>query len=208
MTLSDFRTLDPKKIGSWPVSAKLITLLFLFGAIVGLGWYFGWQGQQDALSSKQKEEDGLRQQFVQKKTQAVNMDLHIKQLADIEKQFGTLLRQLPSKNEMDGLLADINQAGVGRGLQFELFKPASTEKMGEFYAELPVDIRVTGSYQDIGAFASDVARMPRIVNLSDIALVPNKDGLLQMDAIARTYRYLDDGEISKQRKAAQDAKKK
>jgi type IV pilus assembly protein PilO len=208
MTLSDFRTLDPKKIGSWPVSAKLITLFFLFGAIVGLGWYFGWQGQQDALSSKQKEEDGLRQQFVQKKTQAVNMDLHIKQLADIEKQFGTLLRQLPSKNEMDGLLADINQAGVGRGLQFDLFKPASTEKMGEFYAELPVDIRVTGSYQDIGAFASDVARMPRIVNLSDIALVPNKDGLLQMDAIARTYRYLDDGEISKQRKAAQDAKKK
>jgi type IV pilus assembly protein PilO len=208
MTLSDFRALDPKKIGSWPISAKLITLLFLFGAIVGLGWYFGWQGQQDALTAKQKEEDGLREQFVKKKTQAVNMDLHIKQLADIEKQFGTLLRQLPSKNEMDGLLADINQAGVGRGLQFDLFKPAATEKLGEFYAELPVDIRVTGSYQDIGAFASDVARMPRIVNLSDIALAPNKDGLLQMDAIARTYRYLDDAEISKQRKAAQDAKKK
>ncbi len=208
MTLSDFRSLDPKKIGSWPVAAKLITLLFLFGAIVGLGWYFGWQGQQDALTSKQKEEDGLRQQFVQKKTQAVNMDLHIKQLADIEKQFGTLLRQLPSKNEMDGLLADINQAGIGRGLQFELFKPAATEKMGEFYAELPVDIRVTGSYQDIGAFASDVARMPRIVNLSDVALTPDKDGQLKMDAIARTYRYLDDGEISKQRKSAQDAKKK
>ncbi len=208
MTLSDFRNLDPKKIGSWPISAKLLSLLFLFGLIVGLGWYFGWQGQQDALAAKQKEEEGLRQQFVQKKTQAVNMDLHVKQLADIEKQFGTLLRQLPSKNEMDGLLADINQAGIGRGLQFDLFKPAASEKLGEFYAELPVDIRVTGSYQDIGAFASDVARMPRIVNLSDVALAPNKDGLLQMDAVARTYRYLDDDEISKQRKAAQDAKKK
>ena len=208
MTLSDFRNLDPKKIGTWPLSAKLISLLFLFGLIVGLGWYFGWQGQQDSLAAKQKEEEGLRQQFVQKKTQAVNMDLHVKQLADIEKQFGTLLRQLPSKNEMDGLLADINQAGIGRGLQFDLFKPAATEKLGEFYAELPVDIRVTGSYQDIGAFASDVARMPRIVNLSDVALAPNKDGLLQMDAVARTYRYLDDDEISKQRKAAQDAKKK
>jgi type IV pilus assembly protein PilO len=208
MTLSDFRNLDPKKIGNWPIAAKLLTLLFLFGAIVAVGWYFGWQGQQSALETKQKEEDGLRQQFVQKKSQAVNMDLHVKQLADIEKQFGTLLRQLPSKNEMDGLLADINQAGVGRGLQFDLFKPASTEKLGEFYAELPVDIKVTGSYHDIGAFASDVARMPRIVNLSDVAITPNKDGLLQMDAIARTYRYLDDEEIDKQRKAQQAAKKK
>jgi type IV pilus assembly protein PilO len=208
MTLSDFRSLDPKKIGSWPIAAKILTLFLLFGAIVFVGWYLGWQGQQTALETKQKEEDGLRQQFVQKKSQAVNMDLHVKQLADIEKQFGTLLRQLPSKNEMDGLLADINQAGVGRGLQFELFKPASTEKLGEFYAELPVDIKVTGSYHDIGAFASDVARMPRIVNLSDVAITPNKDGLLQMDAIARTYRYLDDEEIDKQRKAQQAAKKK
>ena len=208
MTLSDFRNLDPKKIGTWPIAAKLISLLFLFGLIVGLGWYFGWQGQQDALAAKEKEEEGLRVQFVQKKTQAVNMDLHVKQLADIEKQFGTLLRQLPSKNEMDGLLADINQAGIGRGLQFDLFKPAATEKLGEFYAELPVDIRVTGTYQDIGAFASDVAKMPRIVNLSDVALAPNKDGMLQMDAVARTYRYLDDDELAKQRKKTQDAKKK
>jgi type IV pilus assembly protein PilO len=132
----------------------------------------------------------------------------VKQLSDIEKQFGTLLRQLPSKNEMDGLLADINQAGIGRGLQFDLFKPSSTEKRGEFYAELPVDIRVTGAYPDIGAFASDVAKMPRIVTLTDIALVPAKDGQLQMDAVARTYRYLDEDEVEVQRKSKQDAKKK
>jgi type IV pilus assembly protein PilO len=207
MTLNDFRTLDPKHVGSWPLPAKALVLLLLLATIVGLGWWFGWSGQQEALDSKIAEESSLRQQFIQKKSQAVNLDLHVKQLADIEKQFGTLLRQLPSKNEMDGLLADINQAGIGRGLQFELFKPASAEKLGEFYAELPVEIKVTGTYPDIGAFASDVAKMPRIVTLSDVQLAPNKDGLLQMDAVARTYRYLDDDEI-RQRKTAQDAKKK
>jgi type IV pilus assembly protein PilO len=208
MTLNEFKTLDPKRIGSWPIAAKFVVLLALFAAIVAAGWWFGWRGQQEALDAKRAEEVNLRQTFVQKKTQAINLDLHVQQLADIEKQFGTLLRQLPSKNEMDGLLADINQAGVGRGLQFELFKPAPSEKQGEFYAELPVDLRVIGKYQDIGAFASDVARLPRIVTLSDVSLAPTKDGQLQMDAIARTYRYLDDDEIAKQRKAAQDAKKK
>jgi type IV pilus assembly protein PilO len=208
MNVNEFRNLDPKQIGSWPIAAKGVVLLLLLLAIVALGWWFGWKGQQETLDGKVAEEGTLRQQFVQKKSQAVNLDLHVKQLADIEKQFGTLLRQLPSKNEMDGLLADINQAGIGRGLQFELFKPASSEKMGEFYAELPVEIRVTGTYPDVGAFASDVARMPRIVTLSDIQLAQNKDGLLQMDAVARTYRYLDDDEIQKQRKAQQDAKKK
>jgi type IV pilus assembly protein PilO len=208
MNFSEFKNLDPKQIGSWPLLAKALVLLALLLGIVALGWYLGWKGQQEVLDGKVGEEVALKQQFVQKKSQAVNLDLHVKQLADIEKQFGTLLRQLPSKNEMDGLLADINQAGIGRGLQFELFKPASSEKLGEFYAELPVEIRVTGAYPDIGAFASDVARMPRIVTLSDIQLAQNKDGLLQMDAVARTYRYLDDDEIQKQRKSTQDAKKK
>ncbi len=208
MTINDLRNLDPKTIGSWPFFARALVLLLVLLGIVAIGWWFGWKGQQENLDAKSAEEVTLRQSFVQKKTQAINLDLHVKQLADIEKQFGTLLRQLPSKNEMDGLLADINQAGIGRGLQFELFKPAASEKLGEFYAELPVEIRVTGGYTDIGAFASDVAQMPRIVTLSDIGLTPNKDGLLQMDAIARTYRYLDDEEIAKQRKAAQDAKKK
>jgi type IV pilus assembly protein PilO len=208
MNFSEFKNLDPKQIGSWPLLAKALVLLALLLGIVALGWYLGWKGQQEVLDGKVGEEAALKQQFVQKKSQAVNLDLHVKQLADIEKQFGTLLRQLPSKNEMDGLLADINQAGIGRGLQFELFKPASSEKLGEFYAELPVEIRVTGAYPDIGAFASDVARMPRIVTLSDIQLAQNKDGLLQMDAVARTYRYLDDDEIQKQRKSTQDAKKK
>lgn len=208
MNFNEFRNLDPKQVGTWPTSAKAFVLGALLATIVFFSWWFGWKGQQEVLNAKVAEESSLRAQFVQKKSQAVNLDLHVKQLADIEKQFGTLLRQLPSKNEMDGLLADINQAGIGRGLQFELFKPASSEKLGEFYAELPVEIRVTGAYADIGAFASDVAKMPRIVTLSDIQLAPNKDGLLQMDAVARTYRYLDDEEIQRQRKAAQDAKKK
>jgi type IV pilus assembly protein PilO len=208
MTLSEFRTLDPKKIGSWPRLAKALILFMLFAGLLALGWYFGWQPQQDVLARKQGEETTLKQQFIAKKSQAVNLDLHTKQLADIDKQFGTLLRQLPSKNEMDGLLSDINQAGIGRGLQFDLFKPASSEKMGDFYAELPVEIRVSGTYHDIGAFASDVAKMPRIVTLSNVSISPNKDSLVQMDAIARTYRYLDDEELAKQRKAAQDAKKK
>jgi type IV pilus assembly protein PilO len=209
MTLSEFRMLDPKRIGSWPLLAKLLILLLVFSLIVGAGWYFGWLPQTEDLEKRQGEETALRKQFVDKKTQAVNLDLHVKQLADIEKQFGTLLRQLPSKNEMDGLLSDINQAGTGRGLQFDLFRPASQEKIGDFYAELPIDIRVTGTYQDIGAFTSDVAKMPRIVTLSGITLAPTKDGTqLQMDAVARTYRYLDDDEIAKKRKAELDAKKK
>jgi type IV pilus assembly protein PilO len=190
------------------LNASVLGRCPLFCGIVVAGLWFGWRGQQEQIDAKEAEEVALKQQFVQKKTLAVNLDLHVKQLADIEKQFGTLLRQLPSKNEMDGLLADINQAGVGRGLQFDLFKPAAQEKIGESYAELSVEIRVVGTYADIGAFASDVAKLSRIVTLSDIALTPAKDGQLQMDAIARTYRYLDDAEIAKKPKPTPDAKPK
>jgi len=137
----------------------------------------------------------------------VNLEAYKQQRAEIEQAFGALLKQLPNKSEMDALLIDINQAGLGRGLQFELFKPAATENLTEFYAELPVAIKVTGNYHDLGAFASDVAKMPRIVLLTDLKVdPPNKEGLLSMEAVAKTYRYLDEEEVGKQRKAAKDKK--
>jgi type IV pilus assembly protein PilO len=143
-----------------------------------------------------------------KKRQAINLPAYQKQLEDIEQAFGALLRQLPNRSEMDALLTDINQAGLGRGLQFELFKPAASETISEFYAELPINIRVTGSYHELGSFASDISQLPRIVTLNDIAVSTGRDGMLTMDAVAKTFRYLDEDELSKQRKAAQSATKK
>ena len=141
-----------------------------------------------------------------KKKQAVDLDAYRKQLDDIEKSFGTLLKQLPSKSEMEALLTDINQAGLGRGLQFELFRPAANETISEFYAELPITIRVTGNYHDMGSFASDISRLSRIVLLNDIAMTQSPAGVLSMDAVAKTYRYLDEDEIAKQKKSAKDSK--
>jgi len=144
------------------------------------------------------------------KKQAIDLPAYRKQLADIEKQFGALLKQLPGKSEMDALLTDINQAGLGRGLQFELFKPAAGETVHDFYAELPITIKVTGNYHDLGAFASDIGKLSRIVTLNDIALTTasGKDASgLVMDATAKTFRYLDEEELSNQRKAAAAAKK-
>jgi type IV pilus assembly protein PilO len=132
------------------------------------------------------------------------LDGYRRQLAEIEQSFGALLKQLPNKSEMDALLTDINQAGLGRGLQFDLFKPAPSETMTEYYAELPVTIKISGTYHDLGAFTSDIAKLPRIVLLQDLNIATGKDSLLTMDAVAKTYRYLDDEESAQQRKAAKD----
>jgi type IV pilus assembly protein PilO len=205
MTLDELRRLDPKKIGSWPVAPKIGVLLLVFLVILGAGYWFDWAGQLEQIDSEKAKEEELKKTFKVKKTEALDLPLYRKQLEDIEKQFGALLKQLPGKSEMDALLTDINQAGLGRGLQFELFKPAAEESVKEFYAELPITIRITGNYHDIGAFASDVGKLSRIVTLNDIALTAAKD-TLTMDAIAKTFRYLDDEEISAQRKAAKDKK--
>ncbi len=210
MTLDELRRLNPRDIGVWPAPAKFGALVLLFAILVFFAWYLGWSEQQTELESKEGQERSLRGQYAEKKAQAINLDLHVQQLKQVEEQFGALLRQLPSRSEMDSLLSDINQAGLGRGLQFELFKPSS-ERVQEFYAELPVDIRVTGSYHDIGAFASDVAQLSRIVTLGEIGITNReKEGVLAMEAVARTYRYLDDDELAAQRKAkeAQKAPKK
>jgi len=208
MTLDDLRRLDPKNIGSWPALPKLGVLLLALIAIVVASYFLDWQAQFEAIDGAKKKELALRDTFLDKKRQAIDLDAYRRQLEDIEKAFGTLLKQLPGKSEMEALLTDINQAGLGRGLQFELFRPAASENVSEFYAELPINIRVTGSYHDIGAFASDISRLSRIVLLNDIALTQAKDGALAMDAVAKTYRYLDDEELSKQKKAAKDAKDK
>jgi type IV pilus assembly protein PilO len=206
MTLDDLRRLDPKKIGSWPAAPKLGTLAIVLVLIMGLAYWFDWKDQIDRIDAEKAREEQLKSSFVAKKKQALDLPAYRKQLEDIEKQFGALLKQLPGKSEMDALLTDINQAGLGRGLQFELFKPATEESVREFYAELPITIRITGSYHDIGAFASDVGKLSRIVTLNDISLAANKDGTLVMDAIAKTFRYLDEEELAAQKRKDKDKK--
>lgn len=207
MNLEDLRRLNLRDIGNWPLGPKVAFLGLLFLLIVAAGAWFDWKDQYEALDRVQGEETKLRTQYAEKKSKAINFDLYRQQLAEIEQSFGALLKQLPNRSEMDALLTDINQAGLGRGLAFDLFKPATTEKMAEFYAELPIAIRITGNYHDMGAFASDVAQLPRIVTLNDVAIANDK-GVLTLDAVAKTFRYLDEEEVARQRKLAKEAKEK
>ena len=198
----EFQRTNWKDPGTWHTAPKILVLLAILAGIP-LGGYFAInQGQLELLELGQQKEVKLKEDYVSKKKQSINLDLHRQQLREIDTQFGALLKQLPNKSQMDALLVDINQAGLGRGLQFELFKPAGAEIRREFYAELPIDVRVTGTYHDMGAFASDVGQLSRIVTLNDVIVVSNKDGNLTMDATARTFRYLDDDEIAAQRKAS------
>ncbi|HET9669860.1 MAG TPA: type 4a pilus biogenesis protein PilO [Casimicrobiaceae bacterium] len=205
MTLDDFRRLNFREVGKWPTAPKVIVLAVIVLFIVALGAFFDWKDQWESLQTAQAEEAKLKDQFKEKKAKAINYDLYVAQLAEVEQSFGALVKQLPNKSEIDALLTDINQAGLGRGLQFDLFRPAPQERMADFYAELPITIKITGNYHDIGAFASDVAALPRIVTLNDIAIANDK-GTLTMDAVAKTFRYLDEEEVAKQRAAAKGAK--
>jgi type IV pilus assembly protein PilO len=207
MTFDDIRHLNIRDVGNWPALPKFGFLGLLFVLVVAAGAYFDWLDQFDALDRVQVEETKLREQYTDKKNKAINYDLYRQQLAEIEQSFGALLKQLPNKSEMDALLTDVNQAGLGRGLTFDLFRPASQERIAEFYAELPISIRITGNYHDMGAFASDVAQLPRIVTLNDM-VVSNDKGVLTLDAVAKTFRYLDDEEVAKQRRIAKEAKEK
>ena len=204
----DFRNLNPQDVGAWPLAPRVAVLTGLFVGVLAAGWWFVWSDQLDTLTARQQEEVKLKDEFVAKKTQAVNLDLYTQQLNEIDRSFGALLKQLPNKAEVESLLIEINQSGMGRGLQFELFKPGQ-EISKDFYAELPVNVRLTGSYHDFGAFAGDIGRLSRIVTLGNIAITTNaqsKDGTLVMDAVTKTYRYLDDDELAAKRKAAQAAK--
>ena len=202
--LDELRTLDPKQPGNWPWPIKAGAFILIFVVIQVAAYFLLWDAQREAIEKGRQDVAKQKETFLEKKKLAVNLDAYKQQRAEIEQSFGALLKQLPNKSEMDALLIDINQAGLGRGLQFDLFKPSEKENFTEFYAELPVNIKVTGNYHDLGAFASDVAKMPRIVLLTDVKLDPPKDGVLSMEAVAKTYRYLDEEEVSKQRKSTKD----
>jgi type IV pilus assembly protein PilO len=203
--LEQFKNLNPRDPGAWPPLPKAIALLGLFIAVLVGAYFVDSQSQLEALDAGGRQEDKLKLEYKDKKQQAINLDLYRQQLREIDSSFGALLRQLPDRSQMDALLVDINQAGLGRGLQFDLFKPASQETARDFYAELPIQIKVTGTYHDMGQFAADISQLPRIVTLNDISLTAGKE-TLTMDATAKTFRYLDEEEIAKQRRAVQAAK--
>ena len=205
MNLNEINKLDLKTLADWPLPSKLGALGVLIVLIVAAGWWFDWRGGMSELEVAILKEGDLRSAFTTKKIQAINLEAYKKQLADIDQAFGALLKQLPNKQEMDALITDVNQAGLGRGLQFELFKPEA-ESIAEFYAETPIKVKVTGGYHDIAAFVSDISKLSRIVTLQDISMEPAKDGVLNMDATVKTYRYLDDEEVIAQKQSKDKSK--
>jgi type IV pilus assembly protein PilO len=203
MNLNDFKNLNPKAPGAWPLPAKVLTFAMMFAGVLVLGTVLDLEGQWEDLQKVKAEEVTLKETFLSKKQQAINLDLIKKQLMDTQESFGALLKQLPNKSEMDALLTDINQAGLGRGLQFDLFRPGGEVINGAF-AEQPITIKVTGNYDDLGKFTSDISMLPRIVTLNDISIAQT-GGVLSMDAIAKTFRYLDEDELAAQKRAAKAA---
>jgi type IV pilus assembly protein PilO len=203
--LSQFKGLTLENVGTWRIAPR-ITLWLIVLIACGVGGWFGlWSGQKEQLEQLQSEEARLKEDYKSKLQQAINLDELRKQREQVSQYVLTLEKQLPSKSEMDALLSDINQAGVGRGLDFELFRPGQTN-VKEYYAELPIAIKLTGKYHDLGAFASDIANLPRIVTLNNLNLAAGKTGSLTLDATAKTYRYLDAEELANQRKAKQPTK--
>lgn len=205
----DFKTLDPKDPGLWPLAPRAVILLALFAGLLAAAWGFGatgWSVQLDELEAKKAEETKYKEDWVAKKRKAVNLDEYRLQLTEIDRSFGALLKQLPNKAEMGDMLVDINKAAQGRGLLVELFKPGG-EAPREFYAEVPITLNLTGHYHDIGAFAGDLARLPRIVTLNDISLTANPNGTLAMRTTAKTFRYLDEDELASQKKSKQAGKR-
>jgi type IV pilus assembly protein PilO len=203
--IEELKQLDPKNPGNWPWVFKIGAFLLIFVAIFVAAWFLVFEAQLADLDKEERKEADLKNTFLEKKKLAVNLEAYQQQRLEIEQSFGALLKQLPTRSEIEALIIDINSAGLGRGLQFELFKPAQNEVFTEFYAEKPVDLKVTGNYHDLGAFASDVSKLPRIVLLNDLKIDNTKDGILSMEAKARTYRYLDPEEIAAQRKTTAKA---
>lgn len=208
MNLADqFKSVNWKDIGNAPALPKILAMVLLLIAVVAVGWYAYWDGLNEELAKAQATENTLKKEFIEKKKQAVNLPELKKQLVQVGQYVASLEKQLPSKAEMDALLTDINQSGLGRGLQFELFRPGSVS-VKEYYAELPIAVRVTGSYHDLGAFASDIAQLSRIVTLNDMSITQGAPGApLAMDTTAKTFRYLDGEEVASQRKAKAPAAK-
>ena len=195
-----FSNLDPENIGNWPVLVRSLIVLLVCGVVLGAGYYFDTQDQQQELTRVVGEEDGLWSKFEQKQKKAVNLDAYKKQMVEMEESFGTMLRQLPSKNEVADLLVDVTQTGLASGLGFELFKP-EREKPKDFYAERPISIRMLGDFHQFGEFVSGVAELPRVVILTmhDISLrvAPAQyAGRLLLEGQAKTDRYIDETEAA------------
>jgi type IV pilus assembly protein PilO len=201
---AQFEGLQGRHPGLWPLAPRLLCAAGVMAAAIGLGYFFYWSGQFEEQETLAAQEQTLRNDYRAKIAQAINLEALEAQQQQVNRYVERLEKQLPSKAEMAALLSDINQAGLGRGLQFELFKPGQVV-VKDYYAELPIDIKVTGSYHDIGEFAADMAKMPRIVTLNNLSLNTGKDGVLSLDAVAKTFRYLDQEELDKQ---TQDRKKK
>ncbi|MDP2810526.1 MAG: type 4a pilus biogenesis protein PilO [Rhodocyclaceae bacterium] len=204
----DFKTLDPKDPGLWPLAPRIVILLGLFVTLIAAAWGFGsigWSVQLEELEAMKVQEAKHKDDWLSKKRQAVNLDEYRRQLAEIDRSFGALLKQLPNKAEMGDMLVDINKAAQARGLLVELFKPGG-EAPKEFYVEVPITLNLIGSYHDIGAFTGDIARLPRIVTLNDINLTANPNATMVLRTTAKTFRYLDEEELASQKKAQQAAK--
>lgn len=196
--LDQFRGLNPQDVGTWPLAPRLATLVVIFVFVLVGGWFLYWEGLQAELEVGQAEEQRLKTEYRSKLQQAVNLEPLKRQKALVAQYVQTLEKQLPSKAEMEALLSDINQAGVGRGLQFELFRPGAVV-VRDYYAELPIAIRVTGGYHEIGAFTADIANLPRIVTLNNLRITVAGGGLA-LDTVAKTFRYLDPAEVAAQQK--------
>ena len=205
--LAQFRGLNPNDPSTWPALPRALLYLVVTAGIVAALWFAWLNGSDAELEAEQKKEVTLRGDYKKKLTQAVNLEALKKQREQVQQYVTQLEKQLPSKAEMDALLSDINQAGLGRSLNFELFRPGSVG-VKDYYAELPITLRVTGRFHDLGSFASDIANLSRIVTLNNLHITPGRDGVLAMDATAKTFRYLDNDEVASQRKAAPKAKKK
>lgn len=203
---AQFRGLNPNDPASWPTVPKAALCVAVAAAIVTALWFVWLTNSADELAAEQKKEEALRVDYKKKLTQAVNLDALRKQREQVQQYVTQLEKQLPSKAEMDALLSDINQAGLGRSLNFDHFRPGSVS-VREYYAELPISIRVTGRYHDIGSFASDIAHLSRIVTLNNLEIGAGRDGNLTMDTTAKTFRYLDPDEVAAQRRAAKGGKK-
>lgn len=195
----DLNDLDLSNIGAWPTPAKIVVIIILCAAVGAAGFFLFTKNQMEKLERVEQEEMTLKQEFESKQARAVNLEAYKQQLKDIEESFGAMLRQLPSKTEVEGLLVDISQTGLASGIEFLLFKPQG-ERFIEFYAELPISMKMTGTYHQFGNFVSGVAALPRIVTLHDISISDDKGGRLIMEVTAKTYRYLDETELAQQKK--------
>jgi type IV pilus assembly protein PilO len=200
-----FQGLQGRHPGLWPAIPKFALLLAALAGLMVVAYFVYWQGQLDEYEAGRAKEETLKVEFKDKIKQAINLDALKVQKLQVEKYVGQLEKQLPSKAQMDALLSDINQAGIGRGLQFELFKPGSV-LVKDFYAELPISIKLVGTYHDLGSFTSDISNLPRIVTLNNMTIQATEKGLLQLETTAKTFRYLDEAEITAVR--AEAAKKK